>query len=90
MRFSINRDHVVSETVAGETTLVNTETTYYYGLNATGTFIWDLLADHDATFQEILDAVSAEYELESGLIQSDIERLLEQLTQEQLILERTS
>lgn len=88
MRFSINREHVISESVDGESTLVHVETTYYYGLNTTGTFIWNFLTERDATFEEILDAVSTEYEVERDVIRGDVEQLLKELKQEELIIER--
>jgi len=88
LRFSINRDHVIFEMMGDESTLVNVETTYYYGLNATGTFIWNFLAERDATLDEIVDAVSAEYKVDAAAIRSDIEQLLQNLKQENLIVER--
>lgn len=88
MPFSINRDQAISSMEDDEVMLVNVETTYYYGLNSTGTFVWNFLAEHDASLEEIVRAVSAEYEMEPAEIRDDIERLLQELKQEQLILER--
>lgn len=88
MPYSINREHVISKQVGDEITLVHVESTYYYGLNPTGTFVWNLLEQHDAAFEELVAAVSAEYEVEPATIRSDIQSLLQELVREQLILER--
>jgi PqqD family protein of HPr-rel-A system len=86
--FSINREQVVSEMMDGETTLVHTETTNYYGLNATGTFIWNFLRDHAASLNEIVAAVSDEYDVAPAQIRADIQQLLQSLVQEGLIQEK--
>lgn len=88
MRFSIDPNQVVWQTTDGETTVVHIETTNYYGLNATGAFIWNLLCQQDATLPEIVEQVSIEYEMEPAALREDIERLLKTLLDEKLIVER--
>ncbi len=88
LAFSINREQVVSEMMDGETTLVHTETTNYYGLNTTGTFVWNFLLDHDASLNEIVLALSDEYDIAPDAIRTDVQQLLQSLVQEGLILEK--
>jgi hypothetical protein len=88
LRFSIPRDQVVWRMTDGEATVIHTGSTNYYGLNPTGTFIWNLLDQRDASLDEIVDAVSSEYEMEPALIRGEVEALLKDLQQEQLIIER--
>jgi hypothetical protein len=88
LAFAINKEHVVWQVLEEEATLVHIESKFYYGLNPTGTFIWNLLAEQDATFEQIVDAVCAEYELEPATVTPDIRQLVEDLRREQLIIER--
>jgi PqqD family protein of HPr-rel-A system len=86
--FSIARDQVVWRITEDEATVIHTGSTNYYGLNPTGTFIWNLLDERDATLDEIVSAVSREYETEPDSIRGEIESLLLELMREQLIVER--
>lgn len=88
MAFAINKDHVIWQVLEDEVTLVHVETKFYYGLNPTGTFIWNLLTEKEASFEQIVDAVCAEYELEPAAVTADIQQLIQDLTREQLILEK--
>lgn len=88
MRFSIARDQVVWQMTDGEATLIHIDSTNYYGLNPTGTFIWNLLDAKDASLDEIVEAVGREYETEPAAIREEIEGLLLELKREQLIVER--
>lgn len=88
MPFAIDKEQVVWQVLDDEATLVHVETKFYYGLNGTGTFIWSFLSNHDASFDEIVEAVCAEYELEPAAVVPDIQQLLHDLKREQLIFER--
>lgn len=88
MAFAINKDHVIWQVLDDEATLVHVETKFYYGLNPTGTFIWNMLSQNEATFDQIVQAVSAEYELEPAVVTPDVKQLLSDLAAEQLIIER--
>lgn len=88
MRFSIDQSQVVWQTVDGETTVVHTETTNYYGLNPTGAFVWNFLCTRDASLEEIVNAVSEEYNVEPTVVRGDVEGLLQELQAEKLIVER--
>jgi hypothetical protein len=88
LAFAINKDHVIWQVLDDEATLVHVETKFYYGLNATGTFVWNMLTAQEATFDQIVDAVSAEYEVEPAAVTPDIKQLLADLKHEQLIIER--
>jgi hypothetical protein len=86
--FAINKDQVIWQVLEEEATLVHVESKFYYGLNPTGTFVWTLLAEREADFEQIVDAVCAEYELEPAAVAPDIRQLVEDLKREQLIVER--
>lgn len=86
--FAINKEQAIWQVLDDEATLVHVETKFYYGLNATGTFIWTLLTEKDASLDEIVDAVCAEYEVEPAAVTADVQNVLQDLKREQLIIER--
>ncbi|HWG53585.1 MAG TPA: PqqD family protein [Gemmatimonadaceae bacterium] len=52
----------------------------YFGLNAEGARLWELLPPNSATFEEIVDRMAAEHpEMDPALIRSDAEELFEAL-----------
>jgi hypothetical protein len=56
----------------------------YYGLNATGAFIWKKLA-RPASVQALCEAVLAEYDVEAERCQAEVIRLLDELLAHSLI-----
>jgi hypothetical protein len=76
--------HVLSRKAAGETVLLNLRTEEYFGLGEVGTRIWDLLVEGES-HREIVDALSEEYGVEPEVIDSDLGRLVSQLTESDLL-----
>ena len=87
-RYGVNKAKAIWCAVDGEAALIHTDTSIYYGLNPTGTFIWTLLAEAELSFDEILERVSAHYQIPGSQITTDVREVLNQLTVEDLILER--
>lgn len=76
--------HQISSNLAGETVILNLDSSVYYGLDAVGTRIWSLLqARH--TVGEIRDALVAEYQVEPERAQADLIALLERLREAGLV-----
>jgi hypothetical protein len=76
---------IVSATPDGSV-LYSTETEHYFGLNRTGTFIWNNLHPKCETVDEICAAVHAEFPSgEPNQIARDVERLLARLLEKQLV-----
>ncbi|MEW5917715.1 MAG: PqqD family protein [Gemmatimonadota bacterium] len=76
---------IVSATPDGSV-LYSTETEQYFGLNKTGTFIWDSLHPKSDTVEDICVALQAAFP--SGLpdqIAIDVRRLLGRLVEKQLV-----
>jgi hypothetical protein len=82
-RFTIP-DSAVFRELDGEAVLLNLETGQYFGLNAVGTRIWQLLIEHGRT-QAVLDALLTEFDAEPAVLQSDLLGLLEQLAAHGLV-----
>ncbi len=85
MAYSINRDAVRWRVVDGEAVLIHVKTTFYYSLNATGTAVWELLAEGDRSLDELVEAVAARFERDPSKVRSDVELFLEQMTKEELV-----
>ena len=73
-----------SADLAGEAVILNLESGVYYGLDAVGARIWNLIQE-PRTVNEIRDALLEEYEVEPDRCERDIVALLEQLADAGLI-----
>jgi len=75
---------VLCQEVAGEAVLLDLETEKYFGLNAVGLRVWQLLQQHDDP-RKIFDVLAAEYAVGSGALAADLQDLLERLRQAGLV-----
>lgn len=76
--------HVLVRHLDGESVLLNLETERYFGLDATGTRMWELatsLPNIDSAFGKLLD----EFEAEPELLRSHLAELLSQLIENGLL-----
>ncbi|HET7288909.1 MAG TPA: PqqD family protein [Thermodesulfobacteriota bacterium] len=85
MKYSVNSDVATWRVLDGEAVIINNQTSYYYSLNRTGTFVWNLLIDNEMTLDEIVENVSSSYELEGDEIRGDITAILDNLYNEKLL-----
>ncbi|MEM9151034.1 MAG: PqqD family protein [Cyanobacteria bacterium P01_F01_bin.3] len=74
----------VSSELAGESVILNVKTGLYYGLNAVGASIWGKIQS-PKTFQELCDAITAEYDVPPEHCVADIHELLEEMIAADLI-----
>jgi Coenzyme PQQ synthesis protein D (PqqD) len=83
--FKLSPDVVFRE-LEGEAVLLDLSSGTYFGLNAAGTRVWQLLeAGHDE--RRIVDALASEYEAERTVIAGDVARILADLRGRRLIVE---
>ena len=83
MAITISKD-VLSQELAGETVLLDLASESYFGLDAVGTRIWQLLqggADESQLVVTLLD----EYEVEREVLERDVAELLDRLSEAGLI-----
>ena len=73
-----------SSDLEGEAVILNLKSGAYYGLNAVGASIWNLLQE-PRTVSEIRDTLLAEYEVDSEQCDRELLALLQQLEAEGLI-----
>ena len=71
---------VISQEVSGETVLLDLESENYFGLDAVGTRIWQLIKEND-DLQAIYNTLLEEYEVEEQRLQTDLEAILGEITQ---------
>jgi hypothetical protein len=70
-------DDVVCRDLAGESVLLNLSTGTYFGLDAVGTRLWHLIAEHGSTALA-LETLLTEYDVDRPRLQKDVEALIDQ------------
>lgn len=74
----------VSCDMAGEAAILDLKSGQYYGLNAVGARIWNLIQE-PMRVEEILAAILDEYETDAERCETDLLTMLEQLKAKKLI-----
>lgn len=74
----------VSCDLAGESAILNLRNGMYYGLDALGARIWDLIQE-PKTVNDVRDVILVEYEVEPTRCERELLRLLRKLGDEGLI-----
>src|SRR5262245_11503610 len=77
------RDQVSCD-LAGETAILDLKSGQYYGLNAVGARIWDLVQE-PKSIADVMRVILAEYEVEAESCERDISALIEDLHAKGLI-----
>lgn len=79
-------DGIVFQTLQDELVLLNLHTGVYFGLNAVGARIWQLIQAHQpAPLNSVLDALIDEYDVRSDRCSDDLLRLVARLEENQLL-----
>ncbi|HEY3237888.1 MAG TPA: PqqD family protein [Polyangiaceae bacterium] len=68
-------DNVVSEVLDGQAVILNLRTGQYFGLNATGTVIWQLIEEHGDP-ERIRAELLGRFDTESDVVDADLRRLI--------------
>ncbi len=76
--------HVLFRELAGESVLLNLKTGQYYGLDAVGTRVWQLLSQYNDLAQ-LGEALLAEYDVDPDVLQRDLSELAAQLARADLV-----
>jgi hypothetical protein len=79
--------HVVARQIGGETVILNLESGTYFGLNAVGARIWELIGEGKSV-NEVRSVMLAEFEVSEDVLDRDLERLLCDLRNHELLLQR--
>lgn len=70
--------NVVFRDLAGESVLLNLDSGTYFGLDAVGTRVWNLIAEHGSTSLAI-DTLIAEYDVDPPRLEMDVTALIDRL-----------
>ena len=75
---------VYDSIIDGEHMLLHTETSDCFRLNAIGSDIWSRIAE-PKSYQRLLDELLAEYDINIGVCEPDVEQFIDELRQRGLI-----
>lgn len=78
-------DNVIYRNLAGESVLLKLDTGTYFGLDAVGTRLWHLVAEHGSTALAI-DTLLTEYDVDAPRLQKDVAALIDQLLAKGLLM----
>jgi hypothetical protein len=76
--------HVLVRHLDGESVLLNLETERYFGLDSTGTRMWEHLAA-SSSIEDAYKKLLEEFEVEPGLLRANLSELLSNLLQNGLL-----
>ena len=86
MTYGINAANAISETLDGETIVINLKSGNYYSLNETGSTVWDAIALKQEV-DHIIDLLEARYAADRATIQDAVTTFLKNLEGNELIEE---
>ena len=78
-------EHVMARQLGDECVMLDLESGTYFGLDPIGARVWQLLCEGRAV-EEVCDALAEEYEAPRAAIATDVERLLDELAAQGLIV----
>ncbi|MEM1050679.1 MAG: PqqD family protein [Pseudomonadota bacterium] len=83
-RFTVSQD-VVTREVGGELVLLDLNSGQYFGLDAVGGRIWELLSNAPCNLNELCDKIESEFDAPRQRIEADLIALARQLQEQELI-----
>lgn len=84
-RLRPNEEEVAAKVMDGEAIIINLSSGIYYSMDKVGGVVWELI-EKRCSLEEMRAAISARYEVSPEQVQPDVDRLVEELLQENLVL----
>jgi hypothetical protein len=84
-RFRVHEQEVAAKVIDGEAIIINLTTGVYYSLDPTGSEVWSLLEGRHEV-DAIVGHVCGRFDVPEAVCRGDVERLVEQLLEEKLIV----
>jgi hypothetical protein len=78
-------DGVLSRVLDGEAVLLDANGGAYFGLNAVGTRVWELIGTTGTSQSELIAALLAEFEVGRDVLENDVADLIGKLLERKLI-----
>jgi hypothetical protein len=79
-------DTVLSSQLGDESVILDHQHGLYFGLEGVGSFVWEKIQEKEMTVAQIKEAVAEEFDADDATIETDLNKLLAQLKEEQLIM----
>jgi coenzyme PQQ synthesis protein D (PqqD) len=76
---------VIYRELSGEVVLLNLQSGVYYGLDAVGSRVWQLLMDSRG-IDDVCATLLDEYDVSAAALRADVERLVGELTDKGLVI----
>ncbi len=86
MKYTLT-NHQVSSTIGNEVMILNHKDGLYYSMDEVGLFVWEQLQTQPYSMDELVMLVCENYDTTPLACQTDIEKLLDELQKEKLILQ---
>jgi hypothetical protein len=83
----VTHPSVICRELSGETVLLNLESGVYYGLDAVGTRVWQLLMQ-GCTIASVRDTMIEEYDVAPDVLNADVMRLVGELRDRGIVTPR--
>jgi hypothetical protein len=87
--YKINDSKAISETIDGETIIINLETGYYYSVNKTATVIWNEIQKNNSV-NNIAQQFLNNYEVDNDTAEKSVSEIIGLFLKDDLILEMDS
>ena len=71
-----------------EVIIINLETTYYFSLNGSGSYLWQLLDEQNLDAVELTQKMAHKFGEPKDKIRKDVESLMDDLKNDDLIIEK--
>jgi hypothetical protein len=84
--YTINESKAISETIDGETIIVNLDTGFYYSVNETATIIWNKLQENNS-LKNISHFFLNHYDVEKDTLEKYMTQIISLFLKDDLILE---
>jgi hypothetical protein len=86
-KIALNENQISWKAVDNEIVIINFETSHYFSLNSTGSYIWQLIEKEAATLPQVIKSVSAYFSVDEDAIKDEVNSLIDELLEENLIIE---
>src|SRR5512139_961308 len=83
--FRPREEEVAAKVIDGEAIIINLANGIYYSMDNTGALIWEMI-ENGYNLAEIVEAISSRCGVDSGQVAADVQRLTEQLLEENLLV----
>jgi len=84
-RFQPREQEVASKVIDGEAIIINLANGVYYSIDKVGALVWELLQS-GCTLEQVINTVTAQYDVTGEQAEANIRELVEELVQEDLVV----